>query len=240
MALSLGDYGSSDSDTQLRNELRRAFDYAFEKNEEFEQLEGVKTVTEWYREAKGYEEERQEDGDNKHAILSLLANKITTELVKLVEPAYKASIINSVELNTHFKSGVTQLNLNIQFTSLKPFVKFVKQVDGREVTSAKFRFQLDTGMYMNKLQVHTSSTGEGKFIDIEALGVELKLSLLQVIISSTRIPLSVVSLNEPIKLISRKFEISNLSFRVDHLPSSLEERHSGKAIGAPILGTYTD
>jgi hypothetical protein len=215
MALSFGDYGSSDSDSRLRDKLRLAFDYAFDKNGEFEQSEGVKTVAEWYKVEKEYKQEKQEDGDNKRTVLSLLTNKITTELVKLVEPRYKASIIDSVGLDTHFKTGVTQLNLNVQFISLKPFVKFVKQVNRKEVASAKFRFQLDTNMYINKLQIHASSAAGGKSIDIHALGIEFKLSLLQVNISSMRMPVPVISLNQPIKLISRKFEINNLSFPIE-------------------------
>lgn len=109
MALSFGDYGSTDSDSILHDKLAWAFGYAFDKNGEFQQSEGVKTVAEWYKEES--KEERQEDGNNKNAILSLIANKLTTELVKLVEPQYKAYIIDCVELNTHFKTGVTQLNL---------------------------------------------------------------------------------------------------------------------------------
>lgn len=235
MGLSFGDYGHSDSESGLREKLRWAFDNVFDNNGEFEQSEGVKTVAEWYKEEKEYEKERQVDGDNKRTILSLLANKMTAELVKIVEPQYKTSIINSVEFNTHFKSGVTQLNLNVEVTPLKPFVKFVKHVNGREVDSATFRFQLDTNMYINKLQVHGSSAERGKFIDIDALGVEFKLLLLQISISSGRMPLPAMSLNKPIKLISRKFEINNLSFPVDQHHSSKKERQARNAIGSPIV-----
>src|SRR5256712_5020635 len=60
-------------------------------------------------------DERQEDGDSKHTILSLIANRITDELLKHVAPSYKASIIKTVGFNTHFKAGATQMNCNIEF-----------------------------------------------------------------------------------------------------------------------------
>jgi hypothetical protein len=204
-----------------------------DKNGEFERSQGVKTIAAWYKEDKEYKDEREEDGDNKHTILSLIANRITDELIKYVEPSYKASIIKTVGINTHFKAGATQMNSNIGFISLKPFVKFVKLVNRQEVASAKLSFQLDTGMYIHKLQVRPGSAIRGKSIDMEALGVELKLSLLQVSISSIRMPVPIMTRNEPIKLISKKFEITNLSFAIKENGSFAEEKPK-KQGGAPL------
>lgn len=169
----------------------------------------------------------------RNTILSLIANRITDELLKHVEPSYKASIIKTVGINTHFKAGATQMNCNIEFISLKPFVKFVKLVNRQEVASAKLSFQLDTGMYIHKLQVRPGSAIRGKSIDMEALGVELKLSLLQVSISSMRMPVPVMTINEPIKLISKKFEITNLSFAIKENSSHAEVKPK-KQGGAPL------
>ena len=51
---------------------------------------------------------------------------------------------------------------------------------------------------------------KAKSIDIDKLGVELELTLLQVTISSMRTP--VTSVDKHIKLVSKKFEIKNISF----------------------------
>jgi hypothetical protein len=221
MAISSAGYtsSSSNSDRKLEEKLRWSFGFAFDKNKEFEQLEGVKTIADWYKEGKEYKEERQKDGDNKHTILSLIANRIIDQLVKHVEPYYKDSIINSIGVNTHFKKDDTKMNFNVGFISLKPFVKFVKQVNEQDVTSATFRFQLDTSIDINKLEIHASSapaTIGDKSIDIEKLGIEMKLSLLQLNISSMRMPVPVITLNQPIKLLNIKFEIDNLSFSIKH------------------------
>ena len=62
----------------------------------------------------------------------------------------------------------------------------------------------------------------GKSIDIDRLGVELELTLLQVTMSSMQMPMPVTSLNKPIKLVSKKFEIKNISF---HLGRSLTNKN---------------
>jgi hypothetical protein len=47
-----------------------------------------------------------------------------------------------------------------------------------EAVSATFRFQLDSSVYINKLQIHANSTAAaGKSINIDRLGVELELTL---------------------------------------------------------------
>ena len=92
----------------------------------------------------------------------------------------------------------------------------------KKVTSATFRFQLDTSMYINKLQIHASSATGDKSIDIEKLGTEIKLSLLQLNISSMQMPVPVRTLNEPIKLPNIKFEINNLSFPINHSSTKVE------------------
>ena len=220
---SRSNYAYVDGDSKLGEKLRWVFDFAFHQNKEFQQADGVKTISGWYKEAKQYKDEKQQDGDNKHAILSSIANRTINELIKYVKPCYKDSIIKGIGINTHFKEGSAEMNCNVEFVSIKPFVKFVKQANGREAVSATFRFQLNSSVYINKLQIHANSTAAaGKSIDIDRLGVELELTLLQVTMSSMQMPMPVTSLNKPIKLVSKKFEIKNISF---HLGRSLTNKN---------------
>lgn len=210
MAIS-GDYVYSDIDGKLQEKLRWALSFAFHGNKAFEQCKEVKNVSNWYKEVKEYKAERQEDGDNKHAVISLISNKTINELIKHVEPYYKDSIFQSIGINAHFREGGAKMNCSVKFASIKPFVKFVKQVNGQETISVTFRFQLDSNVYINKLQIHTNSaTLAGKSIDIDKLGVELELTLLHVTMSSIQTP--VTSVDKHIKLVSKKFEIKNISF----------------------------
>jgi hypothetical protein len=215
MALSSAYYPYSNTDGKLQEKLRWVFDYALHGNKAFEQSEAVKTISKWYKEVKQYKEEREEDGDNKHAILSSIANKTIDKLIEYVEPCYEGSIIKGIGIKTRFKEGSTQMNCNIEFVSIKPFVKFVKEVNEREVVSVTFRFQLDTSVYINKVQIHTNYTAAAdKSIDIDKIGVKFELKLLQVTMSSMQMSVPDTSLNKPIKLVSKEFEIKNVSFNL--------------------------
>jgi hypothetical protein len=208
MAISY-DYRNVDIDNKFQAKLRSALDFTFNENKKFQQLDGVRTLADWYKEAKEYKQERERDGDNRHAILSSIANKTIDEIVKNVEPCYTESIIKSIGINTHFKSGANKMNCNIEFISLKPFVKFVKRVDGDDNSCVIFKFQLDSSMYINGIQIHDEK--EVKSLGIDKLGIELKLTLLHVIIES---PVSIISFDKPTKLVSKKFEVDNLLFHL--------------------------
>ena len=229
MALSSGNYPYSYADSKLQETLRWVFGFAFQGNKAFEQSEPVKAISNWYKETKEYKAERKEDGDNKHAILSSISNRIINELIEHVEPYYKDTIIQNIGINTHFIEGGAKMNCNIDFVSIKPFVKFVKKVDGKETASATFRFQLDSSVYISKLQIHSNSIGAGgKSIDIDKLGVKLELTLLQVVMSS----MPDTSFKRPIKLVSKKFEIKNISFHLGRSANGKNEAGTLNSLGS--------
>jgi ribosomal protein L40E len=235
MAPLTDNYPYTDDTNELQTNLGSAFGFAFQGNKAFEQSEAVKTISNWYKDIKEHKAERQEDGDNKHAILSLISNKTITELVKHVEPYYKDTIIQNIGIDTHFIQDGSKMNCNIDFISIKPNVKFVKKVNEEETASATFRFQLDSSIHIKKLQIHTNSlTTAGKSIDIEKLGVKLELKLLQATISSMQMSMPITCLKKPVKLLSREFEIKNVSF---HLRRSSNDK---KEIGVlNSLGSFT-
>lgn len=205
-------------DDRLRERLRQVFNSAFSGSREFDN--SLNTIVDWYKEAK---EAKDEEGAwNKHVILSTVANKTTEELLSHIEPFYKDTIIDNVGIKTQFKDGATETSFNIEFISIKPFVKFVKQVDGREAYSVKLLFQLNTSIYLDKLRIQNNS--EAKLIRIEKIGIKLELLLLQVSISST-LGIPVITLVQPIKLGNTEFEINDLV---------LFSRHPDFKTGAPI------
>jgi hypothetical protein len=206
-------------DDRLRERLRQSLNSVFNESEEFHNLQGLNTIVDWYREK---EDSKDEEGTwNKHVIVSTVVNKTTDELIKHLEPFYKDTIISNIGMKTQFKQGATEISLNIEFISIKPFVKFVKQIDGRESSSVRLLFQLDTSIYLDKLRIQNSN--KGKSISIEKLSIELKLSLLQVNISGTfGFPVILV---HPVKLGSRRFEINEFV---------LFSRQSNFKVGAPL------
>jgi hypothetical protein len=54
MAISSSNFSSADSDSKIYEKLRWAFGLAFDKNEEFERSQGVKTIAEWYKDGTEY------------------------------------------------------------------------------------------------------------------------------------------------------------------------------------------
>jgi hypothetical protein len=198
------DYMFVDED-KLRDKLKWSFRSAFEKNENFEQLKAVNTIADWYKDINEFKEKGE--GNNKHIIRSTIANKTIEELVRHVEPFYKNTIIKNIGTKTQFKEGTVERNFNTNFVSIKPYVKFVKRVNLMNMHSVKFSFLLNTNIYIETFLIHSNPAG--KSIDINRLSIELELSLLEASISMQT---PYISLNEPIILTSKRFEIDNLSF----------------------------
>lgn len=216
---SMGDVGD---DFRLREELLQFVKSSFDEGKKIKGLKGVKFIADLYKEAKNANNEEGEY--NKRALLSIVVDKTTEELVRHLEPFYKDTIIKHIGIKTQFKEGAIESSFKTEFISIKPFVKFVKRVgpDKRELASVKFVFQLDTTLYVDKFQIRNNS--EVKSIKINKLGIEAKLSLLQVTIETT-LGVPVISLVKPIKLASKKFEIKNLV---------LFSRQSSSKAGAPF------
>lgn len=220
--MTVSEYFSLGEDDRLRQGLLQFVNSSFDEGKKIKDLQGVKFIADWYKEAK---EAKKEEGEyNKRVILSTVVNKTTEELVKHLEPFYRDTIIKHVGIRTQFKEGVTESSFKTEFISIKPFVKFVKRVGStrRELASVKFVFQLDTMLYLHKLQIRVNS--EVKSIKIDKLGIEAKLMLLQITMEAiSGVP--VISLTNPVKLASKKLEIKNIV---------LFSRQSKSKSGAPF------
>src|SRR5207247_7105537 len=120
---------------------------------------------------------------------------------------YTDSLLSKIGVETQFKEGTFQTNLEFRFAPIKPYVEFVKRLDTNKVSSTKFEFQLNVSTYIKKLRILAQRDGiyrDGKSINIEKFGVELELYLEQIVTA-------VYYLSNPIKLGSKKFELKNLS-----------------------------
>jgi hypothetical protein len=143
-------------------------------------------------------------------------NKIIGKLMEYTKPFFTDSIVKRVGVETQFREGTVKTDFEIRFTPIKPYVEFVKRLDGNKVSSTKFVFRLDVNTYIKKLRIvglHGGIKGDVRSIDIEKMGVQIDMYLEQTVAAATMPLLNY--LNNPIKLGSKKFEIKNLSF---HLP----------------------
>ena len=82
---------------------------------------------------------------------------------------------------------------------MKPYVEFIKIVNGAPTPPVKFTFQLDLDTHVSIIK--TSNTPISNYIEIKKLGIELKIWLLQ---------MPYIYLNHPIKLTTTTFDIHNI------------------------------
>ena len=186
MAISSSGYASINREDRLHQELSSLFSGGIQANsEKLNQIDGIKTAMNWYKEQERIKEENQyESSYSRNFILTILANKAAETLVEHAQPFYVKSIIQKIGIKTQFKEGAVEINLRIGFLPLKPYVEFVKEVNHHEEPgSVKPGFQLDTNTHIEKLKIRSTRKGE-KSIDIEKIGIGLELYLLEVRIMS--------------------------------------------------------
>jgi hypothetical protein len=204
-------YFDYDND-KLRQELRSFFSYAIEGNEKLNELEGIKTTADWYKQQKDFREKlNEEKGNRGTVILSAVGNKMIEVLLDKVHPYYTNSIIKAIGIKTQYREGSVETNFEIGFVAMKPFVEYVKYYHQQPVASVKFVFQLDTNTAIEKLKIPANNKQGNKSIDIEKISIGLKLYLVQVKISTNHMPLPFMSFNGQLKLAEKEFDIRNIS-----------------------------
>jgi hypothetical protein len=202
------DYGND----KLRQELRSFFSHAIEGNEKLNQLEGIKTTAEWYRQQKDFRDKlNQENGNRGAVIFSAMGNKMIEILLDKVHPYYTNSIIKAIGIKTQYRQGSVETNFEIGYVAMKPYVEYIKYYHQQQVASIKFVFQLDTSTAIEKLKIPADNKQGNKSIDIEKISIGLKLSLIQVKISTSHMPLPFMSFNGQLKLAEKELEIRNIS-----------------------------
>ena len=130
----------------------------------------------------------------------MAVNEMINELLKHVYPRYTNSVIDRIGINTQFVGGVRGVDFDIGIISMKPYVEFVKIVDGNPMPPVRFTFQLDLDTHVSIIK--TSNT-ISNYIEVKKLGIELKIWLLQ---------MPYIYLNHPIKLTTTTFDIYNIRF----------------------------
>jgi hypothetical protein len=94
-----------------------------------------------------------------------------------------------------------ETDFDIGIVSLKPYVEFIKIVNGEPTPPAKFTFQLNINTHISIFK--TLNSPISKYIEIKRLGVDLEILLLQ---------MPYFYLSQPIKLTNKTFEIHNIRF----------------------------
>ena len=189
MALSAR-YPSSDNN-ELHEKLKWSFSCAIDKSEFLKLSKDIKTIEGWYREAK-------KTSDN-ISNPSLVSGEMIKELLNHVYPHYTNIIIEKTDINIKSTDGGVQSDFDLGIVTMRPYVEFVKIVNGESMPTSKFTFQLDIRTYISIFKAVNNSASE--YIELKKLGIELEISLLH---------MPYFYLTEPMKLTTKTFEIENI------------------------------
>ena len=183
-------YPSSDNN-ELHEKLKWSFSCAIDKSEFLKLSKDIKTIEGWYREAK-------KTSDN-ISNPSLVSGVMIKELLNHVYPHYTNIIIEKTDINIKSTDGGVQSDFDLGIVTMRPYVEFVKIVNGESMPTSKFTFQLDIRTYISIFKAVNNSASE--YIELKKLGIELEISLLH---------MPYFYLTEPMKLTTKTFEIENI------------------------------
>ena len=200
------------SNDKLRQELKSFFSHAIYGNEKLNQFEVIKPAVDWYKQQKEFREKlNEEKGSRGAVIVSTVGNKMIETLLEKVHPYYTNSIIKAIGIRTQYRQGSLETSFEIGYVAIKPYVEYIKLRQQQRIAFVKFVFQLDTNTAIENLRIHADGYQGNKSIDIEKIRTGLKLSLVQVKISTFHMPLPGISFNGQLKLAEKEVEIRNIS-----------------------------
>lgn len=183
-------YPSSDNN-ELHEKLKWSFSCAIDKSEFLKQSKDFKSIEGWYSQAK-------KTSDN-ISNPSLVSSEMIKELLNHVYPHYTNIIIEKTDINIKSTDGGVQSDLDLGIVTMRPYIEFVKIVNGESMPPSKFTFQLDIRTYISIFKAVNNSASEN--IELKKLGIELEISLLH---------MPYFYLSEPMKLTTKTFEIENI------------------------------
>ena len=183
-------YPSIDNN-ELHEKLKWSFSCAIDKSDFLKQSKDFKSIEGWYSQAK-------KTSDN-ISNTSLVSGEMIKELLNHVYPHYTNIILEKTDINIKSTDGGVQSDFDIEMVTMKPYVEFVKIVNGEPMPPAKFTFELDIRTYISIFKPVNNSTSE--YIELKKLGIDLEILLLN---------MPYFYLSEPIKLTTKTFEIQNI------------------------------
>jgi hypothetical protein len=213
MAVNFGHTGYTSNVDKITDTFNNFFSTAFQdqhKNKFFN-LREVKTVVGWYQQANEFKDKIENEMLSSDPVL-MVANNIIERQLEKMEPYYQQCLIEKIESKTQFRDGKVENNFKVGLIPIKSHVDFTKEVNSKDICTIRFRFNLNTKTYISRLRIRRS---EGKMLcDIEKVGMELELSLIEITVIYVGTEQTNVSFKKTIKLAHKKFEIQNLVLKV--------------------------
>ena len=194
----------NDTHLKLEETLGNSLSLVLTENEEIiNNLDDIKTITGWYKEAK----------EDPNRIPSMIINKIIEELLNHTKRYFIDTVTKNLKIQCQINRQRQEVkgNLRINFKSVNPYVEFMKLIDGKEVPPAlRFTFKIDIDGNFKGLKIHSSpiiSIGPGvrrKEINLDKFSFDLTISIIR---------LPTLNLFMPIYLYHKEqFKVENLHF----------------------------
>jgi hypothetical protein len=196
----------NDTDDKLEKAFRNSFSLILTENDgTINELDDIKTVASWYREA----------NQDPNRIPSLIVNGIIKELLNHSKEYFINSITENVKIQFEINSQQREVkgDIRINFKSVKPYVEFIKVIDGGKVPPAlRFTFKIDIDgtfkglKFSRSISAIPTATGEVRRgeITLDKLSFDLTISIIK---------LPAFNLIVPILLYHKEqFKVENLHF----------------------------
>jgi hypothetical protein len=180
-------YGNAREKTGL--ELKRIFEAILTDNKDIiNGLNNVETVARWYREAK-------EDPEN---IPSIIVNQIIEKLVAHIEKPLGDFLEIKIKTN--------EIELNF---AIKPYVKFIKRVNGKEAGNIAVTFKITFSGKLEGSRVYTDLQGQRAVADRFVAAMTVSIEKVRVSIFG----FTENNWEKPIQIYHNEFlKLENLSF----------------------------
>ena len=168
----------NDTEQKLESALRDSLSSVLLKNEEIiNKLDDIKTIAGWYKEAK----------QDPKKIPSIIVNKIIEEILSHSNEYFINSLTESIkiECQVDLQNKEVKGDIVVNFKSLKPYVEFIKIVDGKKVPpSLRITFKIDIKGTLEGLkiaQIRTTNAGEvvRKEISLKKFSFDLTISIIK-------------------------------------------------------------
>jgi len=184
-------------------------------NEEIRQNDTVKIVMDWYDKEKenlnsiSQNEYVQLDEipgiintamiarSNRDEFFSKIINIMVTKVLEVVTTQFAEFAIDSIVVQTQGKEKGIKFNFESKLKPIKPYVEFIKKMNGLPILRTKMKFQIDSDIAIENMEI--LSTGSETKIGLEKLVAKAEVSLID-------FKLGPISTNQPKTLNTIKFE----------------------------------
>jgi hypothetical protein len=186
-----------------------------ENNEEIRQIDSIKTVMDWYDKEKEnlnalsqneYIQLNEIPGiintamvarNNRDEFFSKLVNMMVSKILEVVPMQFAEFTVDNIVVQTKGKEKGIKFNFESNLKPIKPYIEFIKKINGLPILRTKMKFQIDADVTIENMEI--LSTGPETKIGLEKLTAKSEVSL-------TDFSLGPLSTNQPKTLYTANFE----------------------------------